>query len=317
MLALGASGAPAPVLLNYYGAHTGRWSGGDAMNFQNIQRGSDLRRAITAPLGFALSVVDQAQIEARMNAWLADEDELVAQFAKKVDPYIAFAKKIWPNEPWSGNDKKDAKTFKDLRFVGKTCILGLGYQMGAKRLQATMANYGAFYSMDECRDWVALYRDTYPSIESQWGTFQGMLQHLSDEDTYEYGPLEIGEGGIWLPNGLGLLYPDLTRRSTGEWTYTSLNPKTGRPQLVKIYGGYMTENVVQALSRLVISEHMVEISKHYRVVLLVHDEIVTLVPQKDAAKHHAKIVEICSVTPKWAPGLPILAEGGYDRRYSK
>jgi len=53
-----------PVPLNYYGAHTGRWSAskGSGLNLQNLKRGSFLRKAIQAPQGFTLIVCDLSQI---------------------------------------------------------------------------------------------------------------------------------------------------------------------------------------------------------------------------------------------------------------
>jgi len=66
-----------PVPLNYYGAHTGRWSAseGGGVNVQNMKRGSFLRKAILAPTGHDLVVCDLSQIEPRVLAWLTDYTE--------------------------------------------------------------------------------------------------------------------------------------------------------------------------------------------------------------------------------------------------
>lgn len=69
-----------PFYLLAYGAHTGRWSGGDKMNPQNFNRGGELRAAILAPVGHTLVVADSAQIEARVIAWLAGEERLLETF---------------------------------------------------------------------------------------------------------------------------------------------------------------------------------------------------------------------------------------------
>jgi DNA polymerase III epsilon subunit-like protein len=52
-----ASRGSLPVPLNYYGAHTGRWSAskGSGLNLQNLKRGSFLRKSIMAPDGYTLS----------------------------------------------------------------------------------------------------------------------------------------------------------------------------------------------------------------------------------------------------------------------
>jgi len=61
-------GAPMPVPLRYYGAHTGRSSGDDKLNMQNLPRGA-FRKALVAPAGQTLIVADYSQIEARVVAW--------------------------------------------------------------------------------------------------------------------------------------------------------------------------------------------------------------------------------------------------------
>jgi DNA polymerase I-like protein with 3'-5' exonuclease and polymerase domains len=110
---LGVSGRGSmPVPLKYHGAHTGRWSGADGLNMQNLNRGSALRKCLTAPDGYVLVVVDSSQIEARVLAWLAGQDDLLAMFAAGEDVYVKFAERIWPGE----------KIDEVKRFVGKTCL---------------------------------------------------------------------------------------------------------------------------------------------------------------------------------------------------
>ena len=67
-----------PVMLHYYGAKTGRWSGGNKMNFQNLPNSSndfpmagELRKSIIAPTGHVIIAPDSSQIEARVLAWVA------------------------------------------------------------------------------------------------------------------------------------------------------------------------------------------------------------------------------------------------------
>ena len=67
-LEAGKDGMKLPILLNYSGAHTHRWSGGNKMNLQNLKRGGELRRSILAPKGHVVVVADSTQIEARVLA---------------------------------------------------------------------------------------------------------------------------------------------------------------------------------------------------------------------------------------------------------
>jgi hypothetical protein len=103
-----------PIMLNYYGAHTGRFSGGDKMNLQNLPRGGALRRSICAPAGKLLVACDSAQIEARVLAWVAGQHDLVQAFAEGRDIYSEFASEVY--------GRKVTKADKLERFVGKTCL---------------------------------------------------------------------------------------------------------------------------------------------------------------------------------------------------
>jgi DNA polymerase len=53
------------------------------------------------------------------------------------------------------------------------------------------------------------------------------------------------------------------------------------------------------------------------VVLHVHDEIVLEVPEADAERAAARLVEIMCQPPAWAKGLPLNAEVATMARYGK
>jgi hypothetical protein len=76
-----------PVPVRYYAAHTGRWGGDDKINLQNLpSRGPNaksLKKAIIAPEGYTIIEADSAQIEARVLAWLAGQEDLVSAFTNK------------------------------------------------------------------------------------------------------------------------------------------------------------------------------------------------------------------------------------------
>lgn len=141
LIRAGAGGRPVPVYLNYAGAHTFRWSGGDQMNFQNLERApkkpdpkkpwaGTLRKALRAPVGQRVVAVDSGQIEARVIAWLARHTSLISAFAEGRDVYSEFASHAY-GRPISKADETE-------RFVGKVCILGLGYGMGWHKFGLTL-----------------------------------------------------------------------------------------------------------------------------------------------------------------------------------
>ena len=118
-----------PIPLKFSGAHTHRYSGDWKLNMQNLsaRKSKAIRQCIHAPEGWSIVAVDASQIEARITAWLAGERELLAMFGRGEDTYCAFASEIF-----SVRDVGDVT--KAQRFVGKTCILGLGFGMSSTKL---------------------------------------------------------------------------------------------------------------------------------------------------------------------------------------
>jgi DNA polymerase len=139
-----------PVPLKYYAAHTGRWGGDDKVNLQNLpsrgQNANKLKRAIRAPEGFVIIDSDSSQIEARVLAWLAEQNDLVEAFEKGEDVYKIMASAIY--------GKPVEEISKDERFVGKTTILGAGYGMGAAKFAAQLKVLGTEVEEAECKLWL-------------------------------------------------------------------------------------------------------------------------------------------------------------------
>ena len=115
-----------PVPLSYYGAATGRWTAakGSAINMQNLKRGSFLRKAIMAPLGYQLVVGDLSQIEPRVLAWFADYEDMLDIFRSGSDAYAAFGAQMF-NIPGLSKESHP-----DLRQSAKSALLGAGYGLG-------------------------------------------------------------------------------------------------------------------------------------------------------------------------------------------
>ena len=306
-----------PVPLRYYGTHTGRWSGLDSINFQNLpsrdKKKKTLKNAIVPPDGYVVINCDSSQIEARVLAWLADQDELLEQFANGEDVYSTFATEIF-HRPISKSTPME-------RFVGKTCILGLGYGTGAAKLQATLKQGGADLSLDNCKEIVTLYRGLNYRIPELWGECDAVLRRLMERTGIN---LRLGHTnpvsgvnavwvnpnvGIKLPNGLYIRYPELQLDADGRCYYES------RKGPVSIWGGAVVENIVQALARIVVSEQMLWIAKQYRPALSVHDAVVLVVP-KNELEDALEYVNLCmSTTPAWADGLPVACEAKWGESY--
>ena len=306
---------PMPVPLRYYAAHTGRWGGDDKLNLQNLPRSSPLKHAIVAPVGYVMLDSDSAQIEARIVAWLAGQQDLVSAFDRGDDVYKIMASSIY-NKPIKDITKEE-------RFVGKTTILGAGYGMGATKFQAQLKNFGVDTLIEECKRIIDVYRKTYPKIPELWRDAHGALADIRDNKVSALGPnafLSVeGKNGIRLPNGLYIKYPNLRQvqqeDGKSEMLYDTKKGKALIP--TRIYGGKVVENLCQALARIVIGEQMLMVARKYRVVMTVHDAIACIVPQEEA-EQAKEYVELCMhLRPRWAEDLPLSCEAGYGLSYGE
>lgn len=318
LLRAGMNNAKLPVHLNYCGAHTMRWSGGNKLNFQNFPRGGELRKSILAPTDeHVIVTVDSAQIEARVLAWLAGQNDIVDAFANKQDVYKMMASKIYKKHVDDVSSEE--------RFVAKVCVLGLGFGVSAGKLHDILIK-GAMgpkidISMDEVKRVVKLYRTENRYIVDLWSKAEMILIDMMLGRTGSLGPLSWMKNAVRFPNGLFMHYTGIT----GE-VYTDRYGKTritdayylGRNDAKNyIYGGKAVENWVQSLARHIVAEQMLEISKKYRVVMMTHDEVSVVCRRTQADKCLDYMIDVMSTAPAWAEGLPLGAEGDYDIHYCK
>jgi DNA polymerase I-like protein with 3'-5' exonuclease and polymerase domains len=304
-----------PIPVRYYAAHTGRWGGDDKINIQNLPsrgvNGKKLKSSIIAPVGYTVVDCDSSQIEARVLAWLAGQDDLVEAFANKEDVYIKMASKIY-------NVKEEGVT-KEQRFVGKSTILGAGYGMGAVRFAEQLKSFGTTIPVDEARRIIQIYRDSNWKIAQFWRNCQNMLTEMSRGRVMSFGTngivksVETTTGyGIELPSGLVMRYDDLQYEQGERGVEFSYKTRRGR---TRIYGGKVTENVCQAIARCIMGEQMLAIAKRYKPALTVHDSVVCCVPDDELDEARQYIEECMSTTPTWAEGMPITCESGIGKSY--
>ena len=326
-LTAGADGMKLPVGYSYYRAHTGRWGGNNKMNMQNLTRGGELRLSILAPKGHQLCVVDSGQIEARVNGWLWGQKDLMEAFrvadkwdekkdgvarGNNRDAYCRFADLVYGREI--------TKEDKTERFVGKVCVLGLGYQMGAPKFQLTLAK-GALggppvdFELDECRDIVQKYRRKNHAIVRGWEKCNEIIKDMAGGRAGQHGPIGWGKGVLYLPNGMTMKYPDL-KSAIGETGWEEWSYKSGEGRS-KIYGGLLCENIVQALARIIIGWQMLQINKKYRAVMTTHDEVVAMPKTAQAGACYDYMMKVMSTPPAWCSTIPLNCEGGWAANYSK
>jgi DNA polymerase I-like protein with 3'-5' exonuclease and polymerase domains len=308
-----------PIPLKYYGAHTGRWAGSDKINFQNLpsrdKKKKTLKNAIMAPDGYVVINSDSSQIEARVLVWLAGQTDVVQMFAEGRDVYSEFATKIYK--------KQISKADPIERFVGKTCILGLGYGTGAKKLQHTLKTQppGAVVELNEAKRIVNIYRDENDKIPDLWNECDKVLSDIAlwpmDKEPYHIGVQKCvmaTPDGIRLPSGFYIRYPELKLDASEDQSRMVYKSRKGP---VNVWGGGVVENIVQGLARCIVAEQMLMIGERYRPSLTVHDSVVCIAPEDEAEEAIKFIVQCMNTQPEWAHGLPITCEATFGKSYGE
>lgn len=343
-----------PVPLNYYGAHTGRWSAsrGSGLNLQNLKRKSFLRKSIMAPDGHMLIVCDLSQIEPRVLAWLADYEELLNIFSSGQDAYAQFGAQMF------GIPGLSKDSHPDLRQSAKSALLGCGYGLGwaafaaqlltgflgapptrydktfAKQLGVDAEYLNRFVEWDEnvkrmqeipntcteqelvihcvsAKKIIDKYRDAAEPVKSFWEMCDNAIYHsLVGGKQYTYKCLTFEQERVVLPSGLALRYPSLKgtpdEKGRMQWAYGE-----GR----KLYGGKLTENIVQAVARCVMTDGMLRIQQRYPCVLTVHDEVVVVVPESETENAKTWVLAQMTMEPRYMPGIPLAADIDSGKRY--
>ena len=346
-----------PVPLSYYGALSGRWTAakGSAINMQNLKRGSFLRKAIMAPEGYQLVVGDLSQIEPRVLAWLADYEDMLDIFRAGGDPYAAFGAQMFNIPGLSKESHPDLRQSAKSALLG--CGYGLGWASFASQLLvgflgAPPVRYEKAFAkalgVDQAYaqkfiDWednvtkmleiphtctqqellthclaakkiIDIYRATAHPVATFWERCSNLIAScLYGGEVFQYKCLTFSKERIELPNGMSLLYPDLRldkdEKGRSQWVYG--------PKATKLYAGKVTNNVTQAVARIVMTDGMLRVTKKYPVVGTVHDEQIVLVPDAEVAEAKPWVLEQMTLEPKYLPGIPLAADGGAHRRYGE
>ena len=161
---------------------------------------------------------------------------------------------------------------------------------------------------------VAQYRGMYPNIPRLWsGMKDSLFQMVNPRGVgLQYGPLTIKPRALQLPNGMCLSYPNLAYEH-GQFIYKT------EQEIIRTHGPRVTENVIQALARIVITDQMLDVQSMPQVdiVMQIHDEIIAIGSEQNANATMEQIIGIMRTPPAWCSDLPLDAEGGVSQVYDK
>lgn len=266
-----------------------------------------IRTAFIPADGHRFVVADFSAIEARVIAWLADETTTLQAFRDGKDLYCETASRMFGVPV----DKHGVNS--ELRQKGKIAVLACGYQGGVGALKS-MGALRMGLAESELQPLVDAWRAANPNVVQLWADINAAaIEAISTRLPTSVGALtftvESGIMFIRLPSGRRLAYvkPKLGENRFGGTAITHEGITTGRKWgQLETYGGKLTENIVQAVARdlLTFGMHQVDRAGH-RIVMHVHDEIVV----ETATATVDEICELMATVPDWAAGLPLAADG--------
>lgn len=278
-----------------------------------------VRTALIASPGKVFSVADFSAIEARVISWLANEKWRMDVFRGDGKIYEATGAKMF-NVPISSITKGSV-----LRDKSKISELALGYEgsLGAlKRMGGERMGLSDTEMMSLVRKW----RMANPAIVDMWKE----IDEASKEAVRYRRPVTCtcrniifdcdGEFmTIQLPSGRKLFYyhPRFKDKKIGRSTmptqvlcYEGVVQETKQWGEIDTYGGKLTENIVQAISRDLLGNSMLNLeNSEYYPVCHIHDECLVEVPEENAKEYYEEMVYIMSTPPEWASDLPLRADG--------
>jgi DNA polymerase len=278
-----------------------------------------IRTTFVAKPGYTFAVADFSAIEARVIAYMADEQWRMDLFARGGDIYCQSASQMF------GVPVVKHGVNGHLRQKGKIAELGCGYGGSA----GALINMGALkmgLTEEELPEIVQKWREASPHIVKLWWTLgEAMI------DALLYKKVSNLKHGInvWrtnkmlimqLPSGRCLRYfdPQIGLNRFGKETVTYMGYEAGKWSRLESYGPKFVENCIQGIARDCLVESMKRVSKRYPdIVMHVHDEMIVEVPEAEA-EEALKYISDCMAEPiSWAPGMLLRGDGYITKYYKK
>lgn len=304
-----------PYGQKYCGAHTLRDSGADGVNMQNLPgkpwQGFYLRNAIQAPEGYTFLNPDYSQIEPRCLAVETNDTKLLKFMLQGQDLYEAHARSTMGYKDPEPLNEKDP----DLRKIAKFRVLGLGYGMGVLRSVDEAGSYGLDLDEEGAKELVYGFRRDNPQLVDFWNKQQDDYKKVVDH--------KQGDVKVYLPSGRYITYrkPRKIVKREGRIDREQLLgyiSRNGKFMEVKLWGGLLVENYIQAMARDVMVDGVLRMREEgYNILMRVHDEVLVLVKEEDAEQKNQDLVDLMCQAPEWSPDLPLAAEGKIINKYEK
>ena len=256
---------------------------------------------------------DYSQVEPRCLNWLVGNDEMMKALRYGFSYYEAYATfaRGWKGAPGTIKAEYGVQKYTLL----KNECLGLGYGMGVDRFIAYAAENGNTITAAEAKPVVDGFRARNPKITQFWRKLDNLIISAARDKSKQ---LDIA-----MPSGDLLKYFSIrSKRGGGHEGYTIKGDFSGNNKQFNLWGGTLTENVTQRMSRDILAEAVVRLEDAgFPVAFHAHDEVILVV---DATEDRKKREELCRAadeimlkTPEWCADLPLGVDGEFATCYTK
>jgi DNA polymerase bacteriophage-type len=262
-----------------------------------------LRACLGAQPDEELWAFDFSQIEARVLAWLAGQQDVLEVFRSGEDVYMWCARQFGSQN----------------RQLGKVLILALGYGMGAPKLKDTAWKaYAVRMTLAEAVRFQAEWRRQNPMITAFWREIEAAARGavLQRGRTFPVLPSSISLSAtaktlkMRLPSGRCLYYHKPRIDEMGALRYWGEEKSQWVER--RTWGGTLAENATQAVARDIMAEAMTRVADRLMLapIMCVHDELVYVANGSTEA-----LEKLVRQAPAWAGGLPIEGKVKVMSRY--
>lgn len=268
---------------NPTGARTGRISS-SRPNLQQCP--PHVRKLFVAPPGFELATFDESAIEPRLIAYFT-EDKVLFDLLDRGDDFHAFNTKAFLGLEDAVNDIKHTRPKE--RKMGKEGGLSVLYGSGARRHQNIGLKHGFSWTLEQCKRMIWRLRDAYPGVKA----FKKSLDEMArTKPVTGY----FGQKYSYAPDDIYMkAFNTLQQGSASQIVVESA---------CRIQDDFDAEGIPGGP------------------ILVVHDEIVSLVPETGHSQHERAVEIIKHRMTDWPLPTPwgavrLEVEGKVSKRWEK
>lgn len=337
-----------PIFCNEHGLmETDSMREEEALNFKKkngrwpdwVRYAIDFRHLFIPRPGKRMIVSDLSQIEPRVLAWLCKDIKMLDLMSQGMTPYESHARATmgWTDPRELKLVAEDDAQAEILYKTAKARIIALGYQAGWEKFIIMARDLAGLDITKDDPEFITVKTLTGEKQISGFGytskkiveQFRADNPLLSDKETGFWATLDkafkqsVGRDfTMTLPSGRVMTYSRVRCESRMD-----VDKETGKPRRKYVftadvggkrrifYGGKLTENITQALSRDGFAWHLVNMYlRGWWILFSSHDEAILEVDETVTDKD---VKDEMSRTPDWMKGCPITASAKVVPHYLK